>query len=80
MSAADEKWTEDVFKGFGKPFDEVGTFISSFARAALLTKTQITLNDFGAAADRIFSQSKAPKDREFGGYVSLLLRPLLMFS
>ena len=78
-SVVDEKWTEEVFKkAFGKPFDQVGDFISP-AVFASLTRTQISLDDFGAAAGRVFSQSKAPKDREFGGYVLSLLNSLFLF-
>ena len=78
-SAADEKWTEEVFKkAFGKPFDQVGNFITP-AVFPSLTRTQISLDDFGAAAGRVFAQSKAPKDREFGGYVPSLLNSLFLF-
>ena len=66
-SAVEEKWVENLFKkAFGKPFDQVGIFISPFA-FRFAKRNQLTPNDFGVAAGRVFSLSKAPKDREFGG-------------
>jgi len=47
--------------------------------STFVTRTQINLEDFGAAAGRVFAQSNAPKDREFGGYVPSRLYPLLLF-
>ena len=66
------------FLGGSPPIRSGLSFLPS--RAALLTNTQITMDDFDVAADRVFGQFSDPKDREFGGYIPLLLRRLLLFS